>query len=441
MNRSTQVTAPLIRRVVLVCLFATPAFSQIREIDSSKLPQDTAIQHVYTDLLPIDQFARTPEATWLFPVPKPDVESRFLLALHTLQAAQQQAPENKELQLFTGLVAHLAYNLGIEEAYDPALNLLQSQANVDFRPAWFLGMHQCQSKDPVSGMQRLLRIETSSASAPSHLPGDFWQDYANCAGIANMPVHAVRAYDNARKSTDAPPIDDQLEQIARDRIKPGSITSSYPAKQAWHEEKIAGGTRFTSGLCGVSFTTRVTSHLNVNLSDVVHGTCPVTFNTDQYPSRFGPSSASLLLVTQAARPGESLEAFSQRILETFSHGLLKDPREANRTPLAGIQCPVAICLSSEIITSKQYKSEGGAHLLAIFFQSEQPADPGLRFETPQSLFKASNARSAFISPEEIPQRFSGTLYTFVTLDANQDIYPRARADFDDLLKSIVVDSK
>jgi hypothetical protein len=434
MRRSTWVAVPFLRRVTFVFLFVTPAVSQIREIDSSKLPQDPAIQHAYKDLRPIDRFARAPEATWRFPVPKPDVESRFLLALHTLQKAQQQAPDNKELEIFTGLVAHLAYNLGIEEAYNPALYLLQSQASADFRAAWFLGIHQCQSNNPVAGMQLLLRVETSS-NPPT---GDFWQDYAICAGIANMPVHAVRAYDKARKGTDRPPLDDQLEQAARDRIKPGSLTDSYPAKQAWHEVKTPVGTRFTSSLCGVSFATRVTSHLNVNLTDVAHGTCPVTFSTDQYPSRFGPSSASLLLVTQAARPGESLEAFSQRILETFSQGLLKNPREANRTPLAGIQCPVAICLSSEIITNKLYKSAGGAHLLAVFFQSAQPADPGLRFETPQPLPKASNNST---QPEETPQRFDGTLYTFVTLDANQDIYPRARADFDDLLKSIVADSK
>jgi hypothetical protein len=39
------------------------------------------------------------------------------------------------------------------------------------------------------------------------------------------------------------------------------------------------------------------------------------------------------------------------------------------------------------------------------------------------------------------QRFNGTLYMFVTLDANLDIYPRARFDFDAVLKSLVIDSK
>jgi hypothetical protein len=122
---------------------------------------------------------------------------------------------------------------------------------------------------------------------------------------------------------------------------------------------------------------------------------------------------------------------------------VKDPRRAEKTALPGIQCPVATCLTFEIVTSKQYKAEGGAHLLAVFFQSEQPAYPGLRFETPQPIPKVGNNshESASFRPEEMLQRFDGTLYTCITLDANQDIYPRARHDFEDLIKSLAVDSK
>jgi hypothetical protein len=437
MKRSTRATAPPILNIAIIFLFATSAFSQIRQIDHTKLPQDSAVQQAYTDLLPIDQFARTPEAAWAFPVPKQQVASRFLAALQTLAAAQQQAPDNKELQLLTGLVAHLAYNLGIEEAYDPALNLLQPQAKEDFRAGWFLGIHQCQSNNSVAGMQQLLRVETSYPS----VPGAFWQDYANCAGVTNMPVHAVRAYDKARKDTDGLPIDDQLEQIARNRIKPSDLTASYPSRQVWYEERTNGRVRTTSTVCGESFSARQTFRLNVR--DVAYGTCLVTIDTEQYPSRYGPSSASMLLGTQAANQGESLEAFSKRTFEAFSKGMLKDPNRTNKTPLAGIQCPVATCLSFEVITDKLYKAEGGAHLLAVFFQSDLPAYPGLRFETPQPLPKISDksGQPGFFRPAETLQRFNGTLYSFVTLDANLDIYPRSRADFDDLLKSLVVDSK
>jgi hypothetical protein len=142
-----------------------------------------------------------------------------------------------------------------------------------------------------------------------------------------------------------------------------------------------------------------------------------------------------MLLTQTAKPGESLDAFAQRVL--------KDQRYANKTPLAGIQCPVATCLSFEVVTDKLYKPEGGLHLLAVFFQSEQPAYPGLRFESPQPLHNAPNipGETSYFRPLEIIQRFNGTLYTIVTLDANHDNYARSRADFDELLKSLVIDTK
>lgn len=427
---------PFLRLAALLFFFTTPAISQIRQIDRTKLPQNAAVQSAYSDLLPIDQFARTSEANWRYPIPKEQVSSRFRKALHTLEQAQEQTPDNKELQLLTGLVAHLASNLGIEEAYDLALTYLQPQAKDDFRAAWFLGIHECQSNFSVAGMQQLLRVEASTKS----LPASFWQDYANCANTTNMPVHAIRAYDNARKSPDGLPVNEQnnqLEQIARNRIKPSSDTASYPPKEAWHPEKTVGGVRFTSSVCGQSFLTRATSI--VKLGDTVNGMCLVTINSEQYPSRYGPSSASILLLTQSARPGESLEAFSQRVLE--AQQLLKDPHHPEKASITGVPCPVANCLSFDIVSDKLYKAEGGAHVLAVFFQSDQPSYPGLRLETPQPMPKVSSTSGQPVTPEPTLQRFNGTLYTFVSLDANHDIYPRSRADLDDLLKSLIVDSK
>ncbi len=428
MKRSTRVPLLLIRCITLLCVFTSSALSQIRQIDRSKLPQDGAVQSAYSDLLPIDQFARTYEAKWRFPVPKEEVASRFLLALHTLESAQKQAPTNKELQLFTGLVAHLAYNLNINEAYDPAMKLLQGQASEDFRAAWFLGIHQCQSNNVVAGMQQLLRVETSSTS----LPGAFWQDYAYCAGLTSMPVHAVRAYDNAKKAADGPN-DPQLEQIARKRLKPSDPTASYPAKQVWQAQQTGDRVHFTSNICGESFTAKANSPITIN--DVSKGSCSVIVTSEKYPTRDGDSTASLLVLTQIPREAESLEAYSQR--------MLSNPRYAGQTPLTGVPCPVATCLAFEIVTDELYKSRGGAHLIAVFFQSEQPDYPGLRFEKPLPLPKApsSSGERILFTSEATLERFNGPLYTFVALDANQDIYSHSRVEFDDLLKSMVIDSK
>ena len=69
-------------------------------------------------------------------------------------------------------------------------------------------MQQCESNDPAPGMQRLLHIESSTKP----IPGDFWQDYAYCAGVTNLPVHAIRAYDAAKQSPDKPAIDEGMKK-------------------------------------------------------------------------------------------------------------------------------------------------------------------------------------------------------------------------------------
>jgi hypothetical protein len=430
MKRSLKVVLCL-QVAAFVYLCAAPVHAQISQINPAKLPQNAAIQHVYTDLQPIEQYARVYQITWRYPVPRSDVRARLLLALNALRLAQTKDPYNTELQLFAGLVAHLAYNLGIEDSNDDALRFLKPLADGDIRAAWFLGIHQCQSRYPVTGMKRLLSVDASSAT----LPGAFWQDYANCAGEADMPVHEVRAYDNAKTAGDGTTVDAQREQIARDRLKPTSNIVHYSSRETWHTEPTGTTMRSTSNACGLSFA--VPPSFRLNLGDVVNGMCVATMDTDAYPSRYGPSSASLLVLTQTAKPGQTLEDFSKIVM--------KDPRYDHKEKIFEdeIHCPVKHCIAWEITTNKLYKEEGGAHLFAVFFESEQPVYPGLRFETPQPVPNISEASAdpASFRSEEVLQRFNGTLYHYISLDANHDIYPRSRTDFDDLLKSLVIDTK
>jgi hypothetical protein len=415
--------------LAVVLLATTVAFPQITQIDRSKLPQDAPVQSAYQSLLPIDQYARTYEATWRFPVPKPDVASHLSLALHTLEDAQKQNSTNKELQLFTGLVAHLAYNLNIEEAYQPAMNLLQPRVADDFRAQWFLGIHQCQSNDTIGGMQHLLGVEVTNQK----LPGDFWQDYANCASVTFMPAHAVRAYDIA-DTANGGPVDPQLEQIARNRIKPSSNANVYTDRQAWSEIETGKTVRFTSTLCGVSFDSPSDDAVNIG-NKIENGSCYAGVETPRYKTRTQPSSATMSLHSEAASPGQTLAS--------FAHAYLDKPDFASAKASPGLFCPTNECLAYELITDKIYYLQGGAHALLLFFASEPPRYPGLKLERPIALPKPGPKSSgpAFYRPQETFQRLPGVRYFVIILDANQDIYPKARIDFDKFIKSLVVDSK
>lgn len=425
----------LMRLPVVLCLVlgcALNTLAQVRQIDRTKLPQEASVQSAYTDLLPIDEYARNYAQRWPYPVPKEQVVLRFKNDFRALEAAQHGTPTNGELRLLTGLVAHLTYNLDVESAYTPALSLLQSaesEAGQDFRPAWFLAMHQCESNDPVGGMKHLLQDE----GAHEHLPAAFWRDYMLCAQVAFMPAHALRAYDIMTKLGSVTSEDTGLAQANRQRFTLSSTLATYPKKEVWEAEGVGDRVRFTSTVCGESFLVKPTAQIDI--MDVTKGTCVATITPAKYPTRHGESSPSLLVFTQAAKPGQTLD--------TFLHGLLANPKYASAKPIEGIACPVANCLAYEIITDKLYSKEGGAHLLAVAFASEQPAYPGLRFESPRPLPKTGgNSNSPqFFRPDNTQQRFDGTIYTFLALDANEDIYIPSRADFDALVQSMVIDSK
>jgi hypothetical protein len=185
-------------------------------------------------------------------------------------------------------------------------------------------------------------------------------------------------------------------------------------------------------VCGEAFDSKADSQ--VSISDVTKGTCVITISSGEYPTRDGKSSPTLLLLTQPSKAGETLE--------DFVHGFTNSPRYAGAKPIQGLPCPVKACLAFEIVTDKLYGEEGGAHLLVVAFASEQPDYPGLRLERPSTLPKPQKSDAPqILRPGEVLRRFDGTLYTFAALDANADIYSRSRADFEDLLKSMVVDSK
>src|ERR1700731_3949915 len=91
--------------ITLGCALNT--FAQVRQIDRTKLPQDAAVQSAYTDLLPLDGYARNYAQSWPYPVPKEQVVLHFTSDLQALEEAQHATPGNGELRLLTGLAAHL----------------------------------------------------------------------------------------------------------------------------------------------------------------------------------------------------------------------------------------------------------------------------------------------------------------------------------------------
>src|SRR5271166_5184201 len=72
------------------------------------------------------------------------------------------ASDNAELFLLAGLVAHLAYNVDVEDGFQTAVDSLDRAHKLapdDYRPQWFIGIHRCQANQIKDGMEQLLAIE------------------------------------------------------------------------------------------------------------------------------------------------------------------------------------------------------------------------------------------------------------------------------------------
>jgi hypothetical protein len=411
-----------------VLLMGLQCSAQLDEIDTKKLPQDATA--AYAKVLPYEHYVQGWSDKWNYDVPRKEVVSALRSALTQLAASAKAAPENHELQVLTGLVAHYAYNVDVNDSYDSSVHFLQLAVlsdSSDIRPNWFLGLHQCQANQGDLGMPRLIAVEESRAWR--QLPPDFWDAYVTCSMLTLMPAHALRAIDHTTQLGASPDSMKNIVDIENKRYKPSDATATYPAHDAWVADRQGDDVTFTTRLCGVSFTAH--GNWGSKLLDVQHGTCTAIFEPPEYPAKHGKSSPSILLL---ARPAKA-----QEVLSDFVGDFLKG-RYADAKPTTLSYCPSTHCLSYEIIVKDMYESEGGGHMLAVAFERDAPAYDGIIFEQPWSPPKPDDSTKSkgpvYYRPDMVFHRLPGKIYYLVILDSNASIFAPASKDYDFFLHSI-----
>jgi hypothetical protein len=403
-----------------------PCIAQVKDIDVAKLPQNPAVQAAYRSAQDLEPYANTWSPKWNYDIPEVQVQDKLADDLGILAKSLQSDPSNHELQLLTGLVAHFAYNVNDEAAFQTATDNLTRAATsdpADIRGQWFLGIHQCQALQVVAGMNRLLDVEANDKNPPA----DFWYDYITCASVAILPAHTLRAIDRAVAGSQPPEKFKTLSGIANSRYKTADLTTAIPRQDVWEaatlpDDKIA----FLSYLCGVSFVIPGTWQTSIN--DVSNGICTAQFG----PVANKPLSApTLLFLAKRPAPGQSLEGFAKSFLNRPSAQVsaLKDPT-----------CPVAGCLAFDVVVPDMYPQQGGGHIILMVFERDQPAYDGLPFEKPHGppMAKGKEGPVAFrIAPRF--HRIPGKLFYLTVLDSNQQIFADSKPQFDEFLKSLVVE--
>ena len=409
-----------------------PCIAQVKDIDAAKLPQSPAVQAAYRSAQNLERYADTWTVNWNYDIPKAQVQDKLADDLGILIKALQSDPSNHELQLLTGLVAHFAYNVNDEAAFQIAKDNLTKAATADptdIRGEWFLGIHQCQALQVVDGMNRLLNVEAKDKNPPA----GFWYDYVTCASIAILPAHTLRAIDRAVAGGDPPETYHQFSEIAASRYKTADLTKVIPSHNAWTDEQLPNNRlRLTSHLCGISFA--VGDDRDLQVGDISNGVCTVTSNP---PTKKGTPVATILLMAKRPAEGQSLDDFVKSFLK--DHDTFQDDKTQVSTA-SDLPCPVERCLSLDLLVPGIYWKQGGAHILVVAFERDEPRYDGLPFEKPQGppITKPQETPVAF-QFDYMFHRIPGKLYYLVLLDSNAQIFAGSKPEFQDFLKSLVVE--
>jgi hypothetical protein len=407
---------------------ALPVKAGLRDIHADKLPQSADVQKAYTDVQGIEGMVREWSPRWKFMTPKESVIQVLTGSLETLQHSLESSPNNEELLLLTGVVAHYAYNVGVENDYQVAVDCFKKAHKLapdDYRAQWFLSFHECEADQIVEGMTGLLSIE--QAKSWNELPVSFWDDYIYCALTANMPAHALRAGDYLKK-LNAPPSSerDSLLGIASNRFKDFDGETTTSARDVWEAHEKSTGVVFTSTLCGISFAAG--ANWRVEIPDMKNNVCLAQFGIGPFPGKAGDITPNILVVARPAKPGETLQDFAKVFV-----------RPAISKSIAPADCPSTNCLAYEQTDPGGYKSQGDALGLVTIFERAAPEFPGLLFEVPTSPPESKSGQASYFRVVPSFRRLSGTLYYLVLLDTASSVRNQAESDYDNFLKSTRVE--
>jgi hypothetical protein len=402
--------------------------ADITAIQADRLPQDTAVLAALGDAREMEPYSHVWWPEWNFPLSKKDVAKHLNKDLDSLTHALKKYPENEELALLTGLVARYGYNVDVKGSQDVTLSAL-SQAEIidpmDVRVPWFRATFKCETLQPAEGEHEFLSLEASHQW--DRLPPAFWIDYMECASYANMPAHVLRAaYYLEKLHGVTTPLSNTYLNKARKSFEPFD-PKKYDPRKTWLGPADGGNTPITSTRCGIRF--QVSESWKIDALDMVDGACVATFGTGPYKAVTGTLRPEIMVLVQQPKEGETLDEFSKKFLSKGTY-----------EPDTPTRCHADHCIALKGERPGMYGENGNGHPRAVVFERDEPAFPGLIFETPSDDPKPDKPGPfTFPKPDQIQQRIPGKLYYLVLLDTAASTEEPALKDFDFFLANLIVE--
>ncbi|NLW48317.1 MAG: hypothetical protein GXY86_13410 [Firmicutes bacterium] len=417
--------------VLLSLFFSVIANAKVDQINPKKGMPRKELTKIRKEIERLEPMVVNWTPTWSYNVPKEDIEKKLIAYYQELDNYSSQYPDNLELALFKGLVAHYAYNLDLKEYYQLAIKSFQQAAAIDstdYRVDWYWGVHLVKSNNIKAGMEKLQSVKNIEPN-PKKLPFSYWEDFAYCSLIARMPSHVLLGVERAKQTKTKRSKDmlNTLAQHAANQLKEPPQDSQLGPDQVWTVYQDSDHINYRNRIFG--FTLQVPASWLAEPTGCQNNSAAIFIIPPTKKGLTGEVSSTMLLLARWMKAGEDINDFLSEVL---------DPRYSFKE--------VQSDLNWEGVKAYQgtaedvYSDEAGARNCLIAFSRKEPEQPGLLLEFPVELNQSdSEAVVSYYRSEDEYTRFSGEIYYLLILDTTDSVYEEAKEEFDLVIKNLIVE--
>ncbi len=404
-------------------LVAFQAFANINFLDVSKISSDSKLISAFAFIRDNQQYYNHWTNEWNYDKPKEKLIKELREHYVNFSALTNQT---EELYLLLGDIAHYLYNLDDTVYFNNAItnyNLAINSNPKDYRTYWFLAYHYALSNAPDLAIDNFGKARNL---LPAEQPADFWNEYAQATGIANMPSHCIYAM-NKVKSISGKKGSFEMQHGANiyKSIVPVDKDKDYSKGDIWTVHK-GDKITFTSRPLGIKIL--VDSLWSLTISDYQKNQSIFSIIPPAIVNKKGKKiEYTVAILFKAANDKDKLDDYITNFVSKYPNKTKIDFSDKYEKMIA-----------YEIKDKTMYKDIGGGHLYMIGIERNAPEYPGLLLEYPTAMPEGNTGEVTYYNPSESKDRFRGKIFYAIILDSSEDIHDKSFAVFKELFDNQII---
>jgi tetratricopeptide (TPR) repeat protein len=333
---------------------------------------------------------------------------------------------NLEINLLLGDISHYLYNLQEDDFYDIAINHYEKAikfAPDNYRPYWFMANHYALSNVLEKSISLFIKAQSI---LPEEEPSDFWEEYANATGLANMPSHCIYAMDKAKSLLGKPGwYESQVGKTIYDRIEPVNKDTSYSYTDIWTASE---GEMISFVARPLGLRLLIDSTWNVSFYDYQKYFSFVTIVPPAISNKAGREiTYTIAIIMKVAQKEDDLESFIKGFIAKYP--TINYYEFVNKYPGQ---------ISYEIKDKEMYQEIGGAHMHVIGLSRPKPKYAGYLLEQPIEIQNDKSGEVEYFRAGQSNDRFDEAIYYAIMLDACEDIYAEALKVYKSMFENLII---